>query len=150
MRTAIDTNVLVRYLTWDDAGQAEEATHVIENASTVVISTMVLCETVWVLKRAYGYTTTEITEALRGVIASQTVETDRVAAEAGLTMLSRGGDFADGVIAQVAEQAGCDRIATFDRNFARLAAGPASLCCWGALRRAHNAHGRVPIGGLKR
>ena len=45
---------------------------------------------------------------------------DRLAAESGLRMLARGGDFADGVIEHDAIRAGCDRLATFDQTFDQL------------------------------
>jgi len=40
----VDTNVLVRYLTWDEEAQAEAAARVIESGEVVAISTIVLCE----------------------------------------------------------------------------------------------------------
>ena len=55
MKIAIDTNVLVRYLTWDDEPQAQKAAELIEAADQVHVSTVVLCEVVWVLTRAYQY-----------------------------------------------------------------------------------------------
>ena len=54
---AVDTNVLVRYLTWDDEAQAEAAARVIESGEVVAISVIVLCELAWVLRRAYRYRT---------------------------------------------------------------------------------------------
>lgn len=120
MKLAVDTNVLVRYLTWDDAEQARRATAQIESAETIFISTIVLCETAWVLKRAYRRSNDEIAEALSGLAHSRNVEVDRLAAESGLRMLARGGDFADGVIEHDAIQAGCDRVATFDQTFDQL------------------------------
>ncbi|MBK1839083.1 type II toxin-antitoxin system VapC family toxin [Azospirillum sp. YIM B02556] len=123
MRIATDTNVLIRFLTWDDDDQATEAARVIEGADTVVISTVVLCEVVWVLKRAYRYKAGEIVDALRPLIESRTVETNRAAAEAGLRMLEAGGDFADGVILFEAEKAKVANLVTFDQAFAERA-GP--------------------------
>ena len=82
------------------------------------------CELVWVLKRAYHFSDTEIADALRLVIESRNVELDRPAAEAGLAMLGRGGDFADSIIQHDARRARCRHVVTFDRAFAdRL--GPA-------------------------
>lgn len=118
MKVAADTNVLVRFLTWDDAGQAAEAARVIEEAEAVFISTVVLCEVVRVLKRAYHYKAEEIAAALRSLIESHTVETNRAAAEAGLRLLEAGGDFADGVILFEAGKAKATRLVTFDRTFA--------------------------------
>ena len=124
MTIAVDTNVLVRYLTWDDAAQAEEAAASLDAADAVAVSTIVLCELAWVLKRAYRYTSAQIADAIQQVIESRNVDADRLAAEAGLRMLRRGGDFADGVIQSDAGGARCSHIVTFDRDFARLL-GPA-------------------------
>jgi predicted nucleic-acid-binding protein len=100
VRIAVDTNVLVRYLTWDDEGQAIEAANAIEGADAIVVPTIVLCELVWVLKRAYHYAGPEIIDILRRLVAIRAVEIERPAAEAGIAMLARGGDFADGVVRQ--------------------------------------------------
>ncbi|MBW4092741.1 MAG: type II toxin-antitoxin system VapC family toxin [Proteobacteria bacterium] len=121
MRIAVDTNVLVRFLTWDDEPQAALAAQAIEAAETVVLPTVVLCETVWVLRRAYKLPPREIAATLRDLIDSKPVEVDRVAAEAGLALLDRGGDFADGVILHDAERAGAAQLVTFDRALAALA-----------------------------
>ena len=56
MRVAIDTNVLVRFLTEDDEAQAAAAARIMESASVVWVSTIVLTETTWVLRRAYKHT----------------------------------------------------------------------------------------------
>jgi predicted nucleic-acid-binding protein len=117
---AVDTNVLVRYLTWDDAAQAEAAATAIEAADTVAVSTIVLCELAWMLKRAYRYRSQEIAKAIQQIVESRNVAVDRPAAEAGLRMLRRGGDFADGVIQSDASRARCRHIVTFDQDFARL------------------------------
>ena len=120
MSIAVDTNVLVRYLTWDDTAQAEAAAVAIDTADTVATSMIVLCELTWVLKRAYRYGREEIADAIQRIIESRNVEVDRPAAEAGLRMLRRGGDFADGVIEADAMRARCSHIVTFDQHFARL------------------------------
>jgi predicted nucleic-acid-binding protein len=120
VRIAVDTNVLVRYLTWDDAAQAAAAADAIEGADSIVVPTIVLCELVWVLKRAYRYAGREIVGILRRLVAIRGVEIDRPAAEAGIAMLASGADFADGVVRCEADRAKCDRLVTFDQNFARL------------------------------
>jgi predicted nucleic-acid-binding protein len=120
VRIAVDTNVLVRYLTWDDESQAVEAARAIEEANSIVVPTIVLCELAWVLKRAYRYAGSEIIGILRRFVAIRAVEIDRPAAEAGIAMLAGGGDFADGIVRHEADRAKCDRIVTFDRGFARL------------------------------
>jgi predicted nucleic-acid-binding protein len=120
VRIAVDTNVLVRYLTWDDEEQAIEAANAIEGADAIVVPTIVLSELVWALKRAYRYAGPEIIDILRRLVAIRAVEIERPAAEAGIAMVARGGDFADGVVRHEADRARCDRIVTFDQDFARL------------------------------
>jgi predicted nucleic-acid-binding protein len=116
MRIAADTNVVVRYLVWDDQAQAEAAARAIEAAEAVVLSTVVLCGVVWVLRRAYRYVADDVATVLRRLIESRTVEVDRTLAEAGLAMLVAGGDFADGVILAEAGRARCACLVTFDRG----------------------------------
>jgi predicted nucleic-acid-binding protein len=85
-----------------------------------------------VLKRAYLYATAEIVDIVRRLIQTRNVEIDRPAAEIGLQMLAQGGDFADGVIQCEAGRAKCDRIVTFDRDFARLSATAVVELCGGS------------------
>lgn len=47
---AIDTNVLLRYLLWDDVDQAEKAHSLIIGATPVLVTDVVLVETLWTLK----------------------------------------------------------------------------------------------------
>ncbi len=121
MRIALDTNVLVRYLTWDDDVQSPLSAKAIEGAETVVVSSIVLCETVWVLERAYKLKAKEIAKTLKHFIVSETVEVDRPLAEAGLAALERGGDFADGVILFEADRVKADQLVTFDQQFSKFA-----------------------------
>jgi predicted nucleic-acid-binding protein len=124
VRIALDTNVLVRYLTWDDDVQSSLSAKAIEGAETVVVSSIVLCETVWVLERAYKLKAKEIAKTLKDFIVSETVEVDRPLAEAGLAALERGGDFADGIILFEAERTKVDQLVTFDQQFSKLAKSP--------------------------
>jgi predicted nucleic-acid-binding protein len=131
VKVAVDTNVLVRYLTWDDESQAAEAAAAIEGADGVVIPTIVLCELVWVLRRAYRYPARQVIDVLRRLMASRHVEVDRPSAEAGLSMLARGGDFAAGVVHFDARRAKCAKVVTFDQTFAE-ALGPDDALLLGA------------------
>jgi predicted nucleic-acid-binding protein len=47
---AIDTNVLLRYLLWDDRAQSAKAAKLISGAARVLITDVVLAETLWTLK----------------------------------------------------------------------------------------------------
>ncbi|MGH7049535.1 MAG: type II toxin-antitoxin system VapC family toxin [Acetobacteraceae bacterium] len=121
MRIAADTNVLVRFLTEDGAAQASLAAPAIEQAEAVALSTVVLCETVWVLRRAFQRPHQAIAATLGDLIDSRTVESDRPTAEAGLAQLERGGDFADGVILFDARRGGAAQFVAFDRALAARA-----------------------------
>ncbi|MCH8142831.1 MAG: type II toxin-antitoxin system VapC family toxin [Proteobacteria bacterium] len=47
---AIDTNVLLRYLSWDQKTQAAKADKLIDGSTPVLITDVVLVETLWTLK----------------------------------------------------------------------------------------------------
>ena len=47
---AIDTNVLLRYLLEDDVGQSSKANLLITNKGEVLVTDMVLVETIWTLR----------------------------------------------------------------------------------------------------
>lgn len=120
MRIALDTNVLVRYLTWDDATQSSAAAKLIEAAETIILPMIVLCETVWVLRRAYKFLPADILSVLRNLTRMPAVELDRPLVEAGIECLAAGGDFADGVILAEATRAKADQLASFDEALAKF------------------------------
>lgn len=120
MKIAPDTNVLVRAMVEDHASQSRVAQEELARADTVALAIPALCELVWVLSRGYGISAAGIAEAVRRLIDSASVEVNRGAAEAGLTMLEAGGDFADGVIAHEGRWLGADTFVSFDRQAVRL------------------------------
>ena len=119
----LDSNVLVRYLAQDDVAQAARASRLIERELTErtpgFVSLIVLVETCWVLKRLYGITPAEIAKTVRDLLdARQLVIENRSAVTRALAR-TKSDDIADGLIAEVAIQAGCTRIVSFDRKAAR-------------------------------
>ena len=68
----VDTNVLVRYLTQDDPGQARAVdvlvSECVKNAVRLHIDDGVLCELVWVLRAAYRFDRTTIASALEKIL----------------------------------------------------------------------------------
>ena len=100
----LDTNVLVRYLTQDDAAQARKADAVINDAvarrERCVIGPVVLCELVWVLREAYDTPKDQLLTTLERILATQQfeiVEKDRMR-EAFEAFRTGRADFADCVI----------------------------------------------------
>lgn len=118
MRLAVDTNVLVRFLVEDEPQQADRASDALKAGESIFLSTLVLSELTWVLRRRYGVKNAEIISAIRGLLESDRIEVDRAAAESGLRMLENGGDFADGIVLHEAQQVRADALVTFDRRFA--------------------------------
>ena len=112
---AVDTNVVVRYLTGDDPGQAARARAVID-AGDVFVSTTVLLESEWVLRSVYGLSRTEVAAALRAFagLAGLSVESPAVLSEA-LDHAERGMDFADAL--HLGAAARCEALLTFDLRF---------------------------------
>ena len=112
---AVDTNVVVRYLTGDDPGPAARARAVID-AGDVFVSTTVLLESEWVLRSVYGLSRTEVAAALRALagLPGLSVESPAVLSEA-LDHAERGMDFADAL--HLGAAARCEALLTFDLRF---------------------------------
>ena len=130
MKITADTNVLIRAAVMDDPIQSALAVAALLGAEAVAVTLPSLCEFVWVLTRGYKKSPNEVAEAMRKLIDSASVLVDRPAVEAGLAILERGGDFADGVIAFEGRRAGGDVFTSFDReavNFVVATGGEASL-----------------------
>jgi len=119
VRITADTNILVRAVLEDDPRQAALAQAVLAEAEIVALPVVALCEFVWVLARGYRIAGADISAALRGLLASANVQTDRLAVEAGLALLEAGGDFADGVIAQQGASLGGYVFVSFDKDAVR-------------------------------
>ncbi len=120
----LDTNVLVRYLTWDDPDQAERAAGVIESAvgegERLFIGPLVICELVWVLEGAYGLDRDEVLDTVEAVLRTAQFNLgDKDVLWLALGDARRGpAGFADYVIARRAKAAGSDHTVTFDRGLA--------------------------------
>lgn len=131
MKVAVDTNVLIRAVVRDDARQARAAAKLLMEAELVAVALPCLCEFVWVLRRVYGFSTTDVASAIRALLDAANTETNRPAAEAGLAVLEAGGDFADGVIAFEGRWLGGETFVSFDKNAV-------------ALIKAQGQHARLP------
>ena len=103
MKLTADTNVLIRAAVQDDVHQGRRAAKVLAEADLVAVPVPVLCEFVWVLRRGYKKSASDVSDAIRRLMKSANVAMNRPAVEAGLSALDSGGDFADGVIAYEGE-----------------------------------------------
>jgi predicted nucleic acid-binding protein len=116
---AVDTNVIVRYLTADHPEQFAKASALIQGEDVYVCST-VLLETEWVLRRGYRFSRDRISAALTAFagLPRVTLEDAALAAKA-LEWMRSGLDFADAL--HLAKAATCEAFVSFDQRFAAVA-----------------------------
>ena len=122
---ALDTNVLVRFLTQDDDAQFQVAVDLIEGCTRDVpgyVCREVMIELVWVLERAYKYSREEIAEALLSIVTASQLSVENAQDIASVVSLYRkeGYDFADLMIRQAAQRTENRILKTFDQKLARL------------------------------
>jgi predicted nucleic-acid-binding protein len=118
---AVDTNVLVRLLTMDDAAQFAVAERFVAGGAWV--STLVIMEAIWVLEDGYDLDPSALCAALEMLLKNGTlVLQDRgVIEEALFAFRERPAlGFTDCLILASARQAGHLPLGTFDRKFSRL------------------------------
>jgi predicted nucleic-acid-binding protein len=117
---ALDTNVIVRFLTGDDRRQAVKARAAVE-AGDVFIATTVFLEGEWVLRTAYGFPARRIADAFRGLAGLPGVSVEAPARLArALDWMSAGMDFADAL--HLASAGDCSAFLSFDRRLTKVAA----------------------------
>ena len=122
---AVDTNVVVRFLTGDDPSQAARARTIFQR-ETVLLAKTVLLETEWVLRSLYRFEAVRIIDALTSLIALQNVVCENLESVVNAIEWARAGlDFADALHLASARPAG--RFATFDRKLIESAAKIADI-----------------------
>jgi predicted nucleic acid-binding protein len=118
----VDTNVLVRHLTGDPPELAARATAYLSSRERLYLTDLVAAETVYVLESFYEAPRARIAQALRSLIAFESVvcvdpalllravevyEMDRI-------------DFAEAYLVACAESTGVGRVVSFDRSIDRV------------------------------
>jgi predicted nucleic-acid-binding protein len=118
---ALDTNILVRFLVEDDPEQTRVAQdliqRIVEADARGFLGHVVLVEVVWVLEARYRVSRRVIVDHLKKLLRSRHLEfqSKEWVQRAVRRYSAEGGDFADYLIQEAAEQAGCAVLATFDR-----------------------------------
>ena len=115
--TAIDTNVVVRFLTRDDPIQFEQSVRIFATHEVFIPDTVIL-ETEWVLRYAYEFSSARVAEAFRKLFGLPNVhlkETMTIAL--ALQWHEDGLDFADAL--HLAQSQHCQELQTFDQHFVR-------------------------------
>lgn len=124
--TAVDTNVIVRFLVRDETRQSEAVYRRCKQAEaareSLFVPLLVVLETVWVLESAYGKSRSDILDAIEELRCMPvfSFEKDAVIER----WLSDGrecrADLADVLIAHSALASGCGGGITFDKDAAKL------------------------------
>lgn len=122
MTAFVDTNVLVRHLTGDPPDMAARATAYLASATELLLTDLVLAETVYVLQSFYKAPRAQVADAMRSLVAFPSIvtvdpalllrtievyEVDRI-------------DFADAYLVACAESTGVNRVASFEASIDRV------------------------------
>jgi len=122
---ALDTNLLVRLLTNDDARQAAKAEAWLrDNASArspAYVDHVVLCELSWVLERSYGYARDAVHQAMSALLNHDQLKVESPGLVRQALGLYEAGpaDFSDYLLAVRAQAAGYAPVLTFDKKAAK-------------------------------
>jgi predicted nucleic-acid-binding protein len=118
---AIDTNVLVRLLTGDDAAQFQSS-QALFASEQVFIPETVLLESEWVLRAAFGLSPADITDAFKRILGlPNVVVANRQRLAQVIDWHQHGLDFADAMHLAFAQ--GQKKLKTFDAVFVKRANG---------------------------
>ena len=122
MSVFVDTNVVVRHLTGEPPDLADRATRYLATERDLLLTDLVVAETVYVLESFYEAPRSQVAEAVRSLLAFDSIvcvdpalllraievfEVDRL-------------DFAESYLVACAESTGVGRVASFDQAIDRV------------------------------
>ena len=119
---ALDTNVIVRYIAQDDPVQSAAATRIFEDIISDknhgFITSIALCETLWVLSRAYGQSRSKLVEVIEALLKADNLELEHrdLVWSAKEDFRNGNADFSDYLIARIGKAQGASTTLSFDRN----------------------------------
>jgi predicted nucleic-acid-binding protein len=116
--TALDTNVLVRYLAQDNDTQFQKVLLLLNRKrATFFVCDLVLAETDWVLRSLYDWKHEEVADAFARLttIHNLTFENES-RLRSSLKALRGGADLADELIVRACRDRGAKAFATFDKG----------------------------------
>ena len=118
---AIDTNVLVRYITGDDEAQLEQAAMLIESDEPKLVNPIVLVELSWVLSSVYNLSRDVIADTLKDIGSCGYLIYKRPRpVKAAIEAYIKGYGLADALILHINAEDGAAVTYTFDKKAARL------------------------------
>ena len=119
---AIDTNILVRYITQDDDSQSKAAESLLAKYSnkiqSIFINNIVMCELVWVLEKGYKYTQQQISSTIRIILSTEefAFEYHNVLWLALEEYELKNTDFSDSLISKLNYNLGYKQTFSFDKS----------------------------------
>lgn len=122
---ALDTNVLVRFLTMDDPAQSKKVIHLFRHAESngerFHVSSLVLLELIWVLESLYRYERDDILAVFEKMLALQVLSIESPDLIESLLAAATGSkaELSDLLIGAAAHVRECDSTLTFDRKAAK-------------------------------
>ncbi len=121
--TFLDTNIILRFLTWDDPIKAERCEKLFKRVAagktTLFTSTMVIAEVLWTLEKAYKIPKTQVARLVGKMLNTPNIhldEKDTLLAALSLHEL-RNMDFIDAYNAMVMQSKDIHAIYSYDKDF---------------------------------
>lgn len=123
---AIDTNILVRFLTGDDERQAKKVYSIFKKAETekieLFVPLLVVLEMIWILESVYEAARAEILDAIGDLLLMPIFKFDQQPAIQQFIHSAQGNkyDLSDLLIAHSAKINGCEAVLTFDKKASKF------------------------------
>jgi predicted nucleic-acid-binding protein len=115
--TAVDTNIVVRFLTGDDPVQFEQSVRIFSTHEVFIPDTVIL-EAEWVLRYAYEFDAEQVVGSFRKLFGLPNVHLrDTTPVALALQWHENGLDFADALHLALSQH--CQNMQTFDQQFER-------------------------------
>ncbi len=119
----LDTNIILRYLTWDDPKKADKCDslfkRVSEGKKILFTTTLVIAEVIWTLEKAYKLPKKEIVTYVQQILNTPNIkldEKDILLASIGLYEI-KGIDFIDAYNATMIETKNINSLYSYDKHF---------------------------------
>jgi len=135
MTAVLDTNIIIRHLTQQPPDQGAAATRYLATAESLVLTDVIVAETVHVLHSVYRAPPATIARSLRALLAMRSVALEnRSVVQRTVDLYEIDGmDFTNAYLVAIAESRGVGQIASFDQGIDK------------ALRRASTVRRLDPL-----
>lgn len=123
---AIDTNILVRFLTGDDERQAKKVYSIFKKAESekieLFVPLLVVLEMIWILESVYETARAEILDAIGDLLLMPIFKFDQQPAIQQFIHSAQGNkyDLSDLLIAHSAKINGCEAVLTFNKKASKF------------------------------